>query len=220
MAIEIKLNGTALSIAVPVLVSIVAGAFFVGLHINSARVDHFKELVREYERSSQLDAPGLVRSIDQSAKALQLSSSERQAFDAAKDRVDEYAVRIGSCEATLENAVSTELELRESLAKSQMQCSDAVRSLREELASYVAEESEIVAKVGTAAEVIRNNVMLGVQSIYATRAVINLNSSTVFINVGESTGVRTEGRQCNLWLSKVDTSKHEATFRLVCPTAD
>lgn len=219
MPVELKPNRANLTVLIPITLSLMGGLFYLGMHINSARVDHLKEIIREYERSSQLDAPELVRSINQSAKALQLSSSERRAFDEAKNRVDEYAARIGRCEADLNKSKSSELELREKLAKTQTQCSETVRSLQAELASFIANETEIVAKIGTAAEVIHNHLMIGVQAIYDDRAVINLNSSTMFIRVGESTEIAIKERNCSLWLSKVDRSKNEATFRLICPTA-
>ena len=44
---EIKLDGKGLGIAIPILLTIIGGAFFLGLSINSARIEHLKDIVKE-----------------------------------------------------------------------------------------------------------------------------------------------------------------------------
>lgn len=214
---EFRVSGTSLSIIAPIIVSIIGGTFYLGLSINSARVEHLKEIVDEYKRSNQLDAPGLISSIRQSANALTLSATERQALAETQVRVDEYAQRIGVCEGKLSGYKSEIVKIKESLSRNQSQCSETVRALKTELNSYISESSEIKATKGTAAEVIPNKVMLGIQSIYENRAVININKETVFISVGESKEIINSGRVCDLWLQSVDTKDDVATFKLNCP---
>ena len=126
---EIRVNGTSLSIIAPILISAIGGAFFLGLSINSARVEHLKEIVEEYKLSSQLDAPGLISSIRQSANALTLSATERQALGDAQARVNEYIQRIGVCEGKIGGYESEIIKIQENLSRSQSQCSETVRVL-------------------------------------------------------------------------------------------
>jgi hypothetical protein len=214
---EIKITGTALSIIAPIVVSVIGGAFYLGLSINSARIEHLKEIVDEYKLSSQLDAPGLITSIKQSANALTLSATERKSLDEAHVRVDEYAQRIGVCEGKLNGYESEIVQIKESLSRSQSQCSETVRTLKSELNSYLSDTSLINAKKGIATELIPNKFMLGIQSIHESRAVVNINKETIFINVGESTKITTGDRNCDLWLQSVDTTEDAATFKLNCP---
>lgn len=214
---EVKLSGTAMSIISPIIVSVIGGSFYLGLSINSARVEHLKETVDEYKLSSQLDAPGLIISIRQSANALTLSATERKALDEAHVRVDQYAQRIGVCEGKLNGYESDISQLKENLSRSQSQCSETVRTLKTELNSYLSDSSLIKAKKGIASDLIPNKFMLGIQSIYDNRAVININEETIFINVGESTRITTKERSCDLWLQSVDAGQYTAIFKLNCP---
>ncbi|MBN7821292.1 hypothetical protein [Bowmanella yangjiangensis] len=213
---ELKLDGKGLGITIPILLTIIGGAFYLGLSINSARVDHLKDIVKEYERSTQLDAPNLVSSINQSAKALKLSSSERKAFDVARERVDEYASRVGTCEAKLENSNSKVIELTEGLANSKSICESNIQILKNELNSFLAESSILTAKGATAVELIPNQVMLGVQSLYDGRAVVSINGETVFIDLGGKYRISSSNNNCNMWLTRIDRVEKEADFKLAC----
>ncbi|HHQ4778801.1 TPA: hypothetical protein ACSP0C_002540 [Aeromonas veronii] len=215
---EVKISGTVLSVIAPITASVIGGAFYLGLSINSARVEHLKEIVDEYKLSSQLDAPGLITSIRQSANALTLSATERKSLDDANVRVDEYARRIGTCEGKLNNYESEIINIKENLSRSQSQCAETVRTLKSELNSYISDASVITATKGIATELIPNKFMLGIQSIYDSRAVININKETIFINVGESTEITTSERKCELWLQSVNAHEDVATFKLNCPT--
>ncbi|WP_265467825.1 hypothetical protein [Aeromonas salmonicida] len=214
---EVKISGTVLSIIAPITASVIGGVFYLGLSINSARVEHLKEIVDEYKLSSQLDAPGLITSIRQSANALTLSATERKSLYDAHVRVDEYAQRIGMCEGKLNGYESEIIQIKENLSRSQSQCSETVRALKSELNSYLSDSSVITATKGIATELIPNKFMLGIQSIYDSRAVININKETIFINVGESTKITTSERRCDLWLQSVNTSEGVTTFKLNCP---
>jgi hypothetical protein len=214
---ELKLNNTSISIIFSVVISVVGGVFYLGFSINSARVEHLKEIVDEYKNSNQLDAPGLLSSLRQSANALTLSASERHALDDAKARVDEYASRIGSCEAKLKVVEGKVTQMTEKNAKDQAQYSAALRNLKVELESYIAESSEIKVRGGVAVELIPNKVMLGVGSVYSSYAVININSETTPINIGESKKIFSDTRECVLWLTGLDVKNNEGTFKLNCP---
>lgn len=214
---EIKISGTALGVLVPVVVTIIGGAFALGHSINSAQVEHQKEIIEEYKNSSQLDAPNLISALRQSANALKLSATERHALDEAKTRVDEYARRIGVCEVKLKESEQKITKMTESSTKEQTQCAAQIQNLKSELESYVPETKDIKLKLGIAAELIRGKVMLGINAIYNSRAFINVNSDTIFLNVGESTKIKSDRRDCDLWLTGVDEKAGEGIFKLNCP---
>ncbi|ELN9421166.1 MULTISPECIES: hypothetical protein [Enterobacter] len=214
---EIKISGTGLSILIPVVISFIGGAYAVGQSINSAQVEHQKEIIEEYKNSSQLDAPNLISALRQSANALKLSATERHALDDAKTRVDEYARRIGVCEVKLKESEQKITQMTESSTKEQTQCAAQIQNLKSELESYVPETKDIKLKLGIAAELIRGKVMLGIGAIYNSRAVINVNSDTIFLNVGESTKIKSDRRDCDLWLTGVDEKAGEVIFKLNCP---
>lgn len=214
---EIKISGTALGVLVPVVVTIIGGAFALGHSINSAQVEHQKEIIEEYKNSSQLDAPNLISALRQSANALKLSATERHALDEAKTRVDEYARRIGVCEVKLKESEQKITKMTESSTKEQTQCAAQIQNLKSELESYVPETKDIKLKLGIAAELIRGKVMLGINAIYNSRAFINVNSDTIFLNVGESTKIKSDKRDCDLWLTGVDEKAGEGIFKLNCP---
>jgi hypothetical protein len=213
---ELKLDGKGLGIAIPILLTIIGGAFYLGLSINSARIEHLKDIVKEYERSTQLDAPNLVSSINQSAQALSLSSTERKAFDVARLRVDEYASRIGTCEGNLEKINEKSIELTENLANSKSLCEANIQTLKIELNSFLAESSTLTAKGATAVELIPNQVMLGVQTLYDNRALVSVNGETVFIDLGGKYKISSSNNNCNMWLTRIDRMSKEADFKLVC----
>lgn len=214
---EIKISGKGLSILIPVVISLIGGAYAVGQSINSAQVEHQKEIIEEYKNSSQLDAPNLISALRQSANAIKLSATERHALDDAKTRVDEYAKRIGVCDVKLKESEQKITQMTESSTKEQTQCAAQIQNLKSELESYVPETKDIKLKLGIAAELIRGKVMLGIGAIYNNRAVINVNSDTIFLNVGESTKIKSDRRDCDLWLTGVDERAGEGIFKLNCP---
>ncbi|WP_407434764.1 hypothetical protein [Lelliottia sp.] len=214
---EIKISGTTLIVLVPIALTIIGGAYALGHAINSAQVEHQKEIIEEYKNSSQLDAPNLISALRQSANALTLSATERRVFDDAKTRVDEYAGRIGACDVKLKEAEKKITEMTEHFTKEQAQCSAKIKNLKVELESYVPETKEIKLKLGIAAELIPGKVMLGINSVYNNRAVIYVNSDTIFLNIGESTRIKSDKRECNLWLTGVDEKEGEGIFKLNCP---
>lgn len=214
---EIKISGTALGVLVPVVVTIIGGAFALGRSINSAQVEHQKEIIEEYKNSSQLDAPNLISALRQSANALKLSATERHVLDDAKARVNEYARRIGACDVKLKESEQKITQMTEGFTKEQTQCVAQIGNLKSELESYVPETKDIKLKLGIAAELIRGKVMLGVGAIYNNRAVIYVNSNTIYLNVGESTKIKSDRRDCDLWLTGVDEKAGEGIFKLNCP---
>ena len=214
---ELEINAKSLTIIIPVVISVLGGAFYLGLTINSARIEHFKDIIEEYKKSSQLDAPGLLSSLRQSATALTLSASEKRAFDEAKVRVDEYASRIGVCEAKLKATENTLTNMKENLAKGEAQCSVSIDKLKKEIESYVKESVEIKIQKGTAVELIPNRIMLGVGSIFSDYAMININSESMMINIGESKDILSDNRRCTLWLTELDVRNSQGTFKLNCP---
>lgn len=214
---ELELNAKSLAIIIPLAISVIGGAFYLGFTINSARIEHFKDIIEEYKKSSQLDAPGLLSSLRQSATALTLSTSEKRAFDEAKVRVDEYASRIGVCEAKLNTAENSLRNMKERFAKGEAQCSASIDNLKKEIESYVKESVEIKIHKGTAVELIPNRIMLGVSSIFSDSAMININSESMMINIGEGKDIISENRKCILWLTELDINNGQGVFKLNCP---
>ncbi|MEI7154858.1 hypothetical protein WCT80_20360 [Pectobacterium carotovorum] len=214
---ELEINTKSLAIIIPFTISVVCGAFYLGFTINSARIEHFKDIIEEYKKSSQLDAPGLLSSLRQSATALTLSASEKRALDEAKIRVDEYAGRIGVCEAKLETAENSLTKMKENFAKGEAQCSASIDKLEKEIESYVKESTEIKTHEGAAVELIPNRIMLGISSIYSGYAMININSESMRINIGEGKEILSDNRKCILWLTELDVKNYQATFKLNCP---
>lgn len=214
---EIKISGTALGVLVPVVVAIIGGVFALGRSINSAQVEHQKEIIEEYKNSSQLDVPNLISALRQSANELKLSATERHVLDDAKTRVNEYAKRIGACDVKLKEAEQKITQMTEGFTKEQTQCAAQIGNLKSELESYVPETKDIKLKRGIAAELIRGKIMLGIGSIYNNRAVIYVNSNTIYLNVGESTKIKSDRGDCDLWLTGVDEKADEGVFKLNCP---
>lgn len=210
-----KQIATYLAIGVPVLVALFAGAYKVGLDLNAANLKHKEDLVKEYERSSQLDAPGLVSSLNQSAEALVLASHERKAFDTARNRVDEYAEKLGSYEASLAESREKITQLTEKLAQNEAQYDIKIKKLKSELESYLASSSTLTAEKGTATELIPNHTMLGVQSVYGDRAVLNFEGRDIYIDVGESYSIETDTTACVFWLTKVFPKEERVEIKLV-----
>ncbi|EMH2329684.1 hypothetical protein RRR72_001365 [Citrobacter freundii] len=213
---EFELNAKSLAIIIPCAISVVGGAFYLGFAINSARIEHFKETIEEYKQSSQLDAPGLLSSLRQSATALILSASEKRAFDEAKIRVDEYASRIGVCEAKLNATESSLTNIKGNFARKEAQYLSSIDKLKKEIESYVKESVEIKINKGTAIELIPNRIMLGVSSINSNYAMININSESMMINIGEGKDILSDNRRCILWLTELDMRNNQGTFKLNC----
>lgn len=214
---ELGINAKTLAIIIPLSISVVAGAFYLGFAINSARVEHFKDVIEEYKQSKQLDAPGLLSALRQSATALTLSATERHAFDEAKVRVDEYASRIGVCKAQLNATEHSLTNLRENTAKDRAQCSASIDRLQKEINTYIKESVEIKVHTGTAVELIPNRVMLGIDSIRSNYAYININSDSTIINIGEGKDILSDDKKCTLWLTALDEKDGQGTFKLNCP---
>ncbi|MEZ8233336.1 hypothetical protein AB6C62_07570 [Vibrio splendidus] len=217
---EIRLTGkdigVSIGVAIPILFSIIAGSYAVGLYMNSSRLEHQKDIVKEYERSTQLNAPGLVSSLNQSAQALTLSAHERKAFDVARNRVEDYAARIGIFDVQQSELNEKVIELTKSLSSNKEQYDSHVSALKQELESFLATSSIIVVKKGEAVELIPNHVMLGISSVYSDRAVFNINGDSVFLDLGESYNVKSSSSSCDVWLTKVISSPEEVVLKLVC----
>ncbi|MGC9402236.1 hypothetical protein ACP43V_07280 [Vibrio genomosp. F10 str. 9ZC157] len=211
-----KQIATYLTIGIPLLVAIFAGVYKVGLDVNAANLKHKEDLVKEYERSSQLDAPGLVSSLNQSAEALVLSSHERKAFDVARNRVDEYAAKLGGYEADLAERGEKITQLTERLAQSEAQYEIKIKKLKSELESYLMPSSTLTAEKGTATELIPNHAMLGVQSVYGERAVFKFDGSDIYLDVGQSYSIKADEISCVLWLTKVFPKDDKVELKLVC----
>lgn len=214
---QFEINTKSLAIIIPLAISVIGGAFYLGFAINSSRIEHFKDIIEEYKESSQLDAPGLLSSLRQSSMALTLSASEKRAFDEAKERVDEYAGRIGVCDAKLISAEDTLRKMKENFAKKEVQYTASIDDLKKEIKSYVKESTNITVRRGHAVELIPNKTMLGLSSIFSDSAMININSDSMMINVGEGKSITSESRKCILWLKEVDVSNGQGFFKLNCP---
>ena len=210
-----KQIATYLAIGVPVLIAIFAGAYKVGLDVNVANLKHKEDLVKEYERSSQLDAPGLVSSLNQSAEALVLTKHERKAFDTARNRVDEYAEKLGNYEASLAESREKITHLTERLAQNEAQHEIKIKKLKSELESYLASSSTLIVEKGTATELIPNHKMLGIQSVYDDRAVLNFEGRDIFLDVGASYSIETNTTACIFWLTKVFPKDERVEIKLV-----
>lgn len=213
---EIKFNGKDIGIAIPIILTILGGAYGLGLKVNSSRLEHQKEIVKEYERSSQLDAPGLVSSLNQSAKALTLASHERKAYDTARLRVDEYVEKLEVYKVNLAEREQKITQLTQKIAMVESQYQNQVNDLKSELESYLATSEELMAKKGVALELIPNHVMLGVQSVYDSRAVLNINGDSKFLAVGESYKIKSNVISCDLWLTEVSELEGEVKLKQVC----
>ena len=213
----LELNAKSLAIIIPLAISAIGAAFYVGLAINSSRIEHFKDIIEEYEKSSQLDTPGLLSSLRQSTTALTLSVSEKNAFDEAKKRVDEYAGRIGVCDAKLISTEDSLRKMKEDFAKEEIQYAASIDGLKQEIQSYIKKTTDIKIRRGHAVELIPNKTMLGLSSIFSDSAMININSESMMINVGEGKSITSENRRCVLWLTEADVSNGQGVFKLNCP---
>ncbi|MCU6668889.1 hypothetical protein M8013_09015 [Enterobacteriaceae bacterium H4N4] len=213
---EFEINTKSLAIIIPVAISIIGGSFYLGFTINSARVEHFKDTIEEYKKSNQLDAPGLLSSLRQSATALTLSATERRALDEAKVRVDQYASRIGVCEAKLSSTENSLTNTKENLAKGEAQCSASIVKLKEQIESYVKESAEIKTRRGGSVELIPNKARLGLSAVFTNSATININSESMNINIGEGKDILIDNIKCKLWLTELDVRNDQATFKFNC----
>lgn len=213
---EIKVTGNGFGIIVPIFLTIVGGAFYLGFTIKSSQVEHLQSLVSEYQRSGNLDAPGLVSSLNQSAKALSLSASERKSYETTKERVEEYAERIGVCEANRKESDDKVVKITEELATYKQQCNIQVAKLKEELNAFLPESKTITVHKGGAVDLIPNKVMLGITSIYENRAVFSINGTDVFLHLGENYSVRSVHSTCEVWLTKIAPSRDQLDVKVVC----
>ena len=217
---EIVITGkqlaTYLAVGVPALVAIFAGAYKLGLDVNSANLKHKEDIIKEYQRSSQLDAPNLVSSLSQSAEALTLASHERKSFDLARKRVDQYAEKIGAYENDLSEKNDEITRLNQLVGTKDAQYQNQVNKLKAELEQYLASASELTVKRGIATQLVPNEVMLGVKSVYPSRAVFNVQGRDVYLSVGDSHRVEAKSVTCEFWLMRVSSSDDEAEIKLVC----
>lgn len=129
--------------------------------------------------------------------------------------MDEYAKKLGVSEANLAECEEKITQLTQTLAKRDTQYDNQLSRLKSELESYLAASSILRAKKGVVTEIIPNHVMLGVQSVYSNRAVLNIDGRDVYLDVGESHPIKTDATSCNLWLIKL-LDNDEVEIQLVC----
>ena len=75
------------------IATLIGAGYKFGLDVNTANLKRQEGIVEEYKRSTQLDAPGLVSSLNQSAEALILAAHERKALTNAESRSQQYAAK-------------------------------------------------------------------------------------------------------------------------------
>lgn len=199
MSIKISL-GWVFSMAVP----IGGGCYMLGLNTSSERVEHLKATVAEYEKSGQFNAPDLIKSLRQSADAINLSASERTDFDKTKIRVKEYQSHIDQCESKLKDTTN-----------SFIQCSASIDKFKTELKSYTAEGKEWILSRGDSVDLIQNKLVLGLAYVGIDNVDVVIDSKRSKMEIGSKKEIKTDLAECSLWLTNINKDD-KVTFKFNC----
>ncbi len=140
-------------------------------------------------------------------------------------RFKEYEEKMATRDAEIAKLSSDVELLHTRLADSELQIKDASSALligRQtigELTDALEEKHElndtITLKEGQSHRFSASAIVVGVQSIYSSRAVITLQNEMEFINVGQGFTIQKEDTRCTVTLRKINENQ-EATFDLIC----